>query len=76
MKLRGPGDMEGTQQSGIAFNLKVADLARDGQILSLARREAKDILDNASKLSVEEKNIFSRELHSRFANVVDWSRIS
>lgn len=76
MKLRGPGDMEGTQQSGIAFNLKVADLARDGQILSLARREAKEILDNASKLSAEEKNIFSRELHSRFANVVDWSRIS
>lgn len=44
MKLRGPGDMEGTQQSGLAFNLKVADLARDGQILSRAREIAKAVL--------------------------------
>lgn len=44
MKIRGPGDMEGTQQSGLAFNLKVADLARDGQILSQARAAALAIL--------------------------------
>lgn len=44
MKIRGPGDMEGTQQSGLAFNLKVADLARDGQILSRAREAALAIL--------------------------------
>ena len=44
MKLRGPGDMEGTQQSGIAFNLRVADLARDGQILTRAREAALSIL--------------------------------
>ncbi len=44
MKLRGPGDMEGTQQSGIAFNLRVADLARDGQILTRTREAAKAIL--------------------------------
>lgn len=44
MKLRGPGDMEGTQQSGIAFNLKVADLARDGQILTRAREAALAVL--------------------------------
>ncbi len=46
MKMRGPGDMEGTQQSGIAFNLKVANLASDGQIVSLARNAA-DIILNA-----------------------------
>lgn len=45
MKMRGPGDMEGTQQSGIAFNLKVANLATDGQIVSLARNVADKVLD-------------------------------
>lgn len=52
MKIRGPGDMEGTQQSGLAFNLKVADLARDGQILTRAREAALAILrGNPSLLS-------------------------
>lgn len=50
MKIRGPGDMEGTQQSGIAFNLRVADLARDGQIIQLAREEAVRILDSNPEL--------------------------
>ena len=44
MKLRGPGDMEGTQQSGIAFNLHIANLAQDGQIIQLARNAAEDYL--------------------------------
>ncbi len=53
MKLRGPGDMEGTQQSGIAFNLKVADLAKDGQILTRAREAALSVLKgNPSLLPV------------------------
>lgn len=46
MKLRGPGDMEGTQQSGLAFALKIANLASDGQILNIAR-EAADMVLNA-----------------------------
>ena len=41
LKLRGPGDLEGTQQSGIAFDLKIADIARDGQIVQLAREQAR-----------------------------------
>lgn len=45
MKLRGPGDMEGTQQSGLAFNLRVASLTRDGQIVALARKAALALLD-------------------------------
>ena len=45
VKLRGPGDVEGTQQSGLAFNLRLADLARDGQILQLARDTAEKVLD-------------------------------
>lgn len=50
MKMRGPGDMEGTQQSGIAFNLKVANLATDGQILNLARQCAIEILNGHPEL--------------------------
>lgn len=50
MKMRGPGDMEGTQQSGIAFNLRVANLATDGQILNLARQCAVEILNGHPEL--------------------------
>ena len=46
LKLRGPGDLEGTQQSGIAFDLKIADIARDGQIVQMARNEAQKIIDD------------------------------
>lgn len=45
MRMRGPGDMEGTQQSGLAFSLQVANLTTDGQILALAREAAGRILD-------------------------------
>lgn len=50
MKIRGPGDMEGTQQSGLAFNLRVADLARDGQILTRAREMAIAVLRGNPRL--------------------------
>jgi len=76
MKLRGPGDMEGTQQSGLAFNLRVASLARDGQILARARQAAVEILDNQQSISAESWNIIEREMASRFANDFDWSQIS
>ena len=46
LKLRGPGDLEGTQQSGMAFDLKIADIARDGQLVQLARDEAQRIIDD------------------------------
>ncbi len=89
MKLRGPGDMEGTQQSGLAFNLRVADLARDGQIISMAREAAVKILDSHPELysndnentgnkllSPESKNIIKTELQRLFSRKEDWSRIS
>lgn len=76
MKLRGPGDMEGTQQSGLAFNLKVSDLARDGQILSVARDTASRLLDGKILLLPEGISIINRELRVRFARSIDWSRIS
>lgn len=45
LKLRGPGDLEGTQQSGIAFDLKIANIARDGQLVQLARQEAQAVIE-------------------------------
>lgn len=76
MKLRGPGDMEGTQQSGIAFNLKLANLARDGQIISVARAEAIRILDGKLLLMPASIDVINRELRTRFAKEIDWGRIS
>ncbi|MDE6637003.1 MAG: ATP-dependent DNA helicase RecG [Muribaculaceae bacterium] len=76
LKLRGPGDMEGTQQSGLAFNLKVSNLARDGQIVGQARDAAMRILDGKMLLHPESISILNRELQSRFSRSIDWSRIS
>ena len=76
MKMRGPGDIEGTMQSGIAFDLKIADLARDGQIVELARREAEAMLDEDPSLSMPEYVVAARELSIQTSRAVDWSRIS
>ena len=76
MKLRGPGDMEGTQQSGIAFNLKVSNLARDGQIVGQARDTAMRLLDGKILLTPQSIAILNGELQRRFAKSIDWSRIS
>lgn len=66
MKLRGPGDMEGTQQSGLAFALNIANLATDGQILNIARRAATQVLNAHPELtgtSGAEKDRSEGELH-------------
>ncbi len=76
MKLRGPGDMEGTQQSGIAFNLKVSNLARDGQIVGQARDTAMRLLDGKILLTSQSIAILNSELQRRFSKSIDWSRIS
>ncbi|MDR1720336.1 MAG: ATP-dependent DNA helicase RecG [Dysgonamonadaceae bacterium] len=62
LKLRGPGDIDGTQQSGIPFNLKIADLAHDGQILSLVRDLAQEILDDDAALENPEHALLNRQL--------------
>lgn len=91
MKMRGPGDMEGTQQSGISFALHIADLTRDGQIMTPAREAARRILDEypqfyvgadkkdipiSKLLSIESLNTLNSELRRRFAKSADWSQIS
>ena len=76
LKLRGPGDLEGTQQSGIAFDLKIADIARDGQLVQLARDEAKKIIDNDPTCSKSEYNLLWNRLKElRNANI-NWGTIS
>ncbi|MDR1682884.1 MAG: ATP-dependent DNA helicase RecG [Candidatus Symbiothrix sp.] len=62
LKLRGPGDLDGTQQSGVAFNLKIANLSHDGQILSQARDLARDILENDPSLEKPENAVLKQQL--------------
>ena len=76
LKMRGPGDMEGTMQSGIAFDLHIADLATDGQIVQLARDAADDTLDKDPELALPENSILRSELLQQASKAVDWSRIS
>ena len=76
MKLRGPGDMEGTQQSGIAFDLHIANLAKDGQIVQLARDDAREIIDADPSLTKPEHRVLNERLHDLFDRKIDWSIIS
>jgi ATP-dependent DNA helicase RecG len=76
LKLRGPGDMEGTQQSGIAFNLKLANLGRDNQILQYARNVAEEILDDDPELKKQENKLLQKNVNQLYKKPVDWSKIS
>ncbi len=76
LKLRGPGDIEGTQQSGLAFDLNIASLAKDGHILELARNYAREIIENDSLLEAPQNTILRNRLAKLFSKKVDWSRIS
>ena len=77
LRLRGAGDLEGTQQSGIPFDLKIANLATDGQLLFLARQAALDILDDDPLLEDEMNRIYKRQLDLKRAEMPqNWSEIS
>ena len=76
LRFRGPGDLEGTQQSGIAFNLKLANLARDGQIVQLARDTASATLDEDPTLTQPRHRIMVERLHYLKRDKMDWSNIS
>lgn len=76
MKMRGPGDIEGTQQSGIAFDLRIASLARDGEIIQMARTAADRLLDRDPELTAPENRIFAHTLSLTLARTADWSKIS
>lgn len=76
LKLRGPGDMEGTLQSGIAFSLKIANLGKDGQILQYARDRAKEIIEKDPELIKPENSILVSQLKKLRRENIDWSSIS
>ena len=76
LKLRGPGDLEGTQQSGMAFDLKIADIARDGQIVQMARDEAQKIIDEDPLCqSLKYQLLWNRLRELRKTNI-NWAAIS
>lgn len=76
LKLRGPGDIEGTQQSGVAFDLKIANLARDGQLLQYVREVAERIIDDDPQATRPENAVVWRHLAEIRKRNVDWSAIS
>lgn len=76
LQLRGPGDLEGTQQSGLPFELRIANLARDGQLLQLARDTANRVLDEDPNLEKPENEVLLRQLNLKRNQQENWARIS
>ncbi len=76
LKLRGPGDLEGTQQSGVAFDLKIADIARDGQLLQHVRKIAAEIIDKDPTGVLPENEVLWRQLQSLRKTNINWAAIS
>lgn len=77
LQLRGPGDLEGTMQSGTPFDMHIANLATDGQLVALARQAAKDILDDDPLLEDELNRIYKNQLDIlRVKQAYNWSEIS
>ena len=76
LKLRGPGDLEGTQQSGIAFDLKIADIARDGQLLQHVREVAQRVVDADPEGTLPENEVLWRQLKLLRKTNVNWVAIS
>jgi ATP-dependent DNA helicase RecG len=76
LQLRGPGDIEGTLQSGIPFDLKIADLGKDGQLIEYVRHIAEDILNLDSLLTDNQNVVLTSELKRLFSQKQSWSNIS
>jgi len=76
LQLRGPGDIEGTQQSGIPFDLKIANLGKDGQIIEYVRNIAEEILKKDPHLVDNQNLLLKNELKRLFSQKQSWSNIS
>ena len=76
LKLRGPGDLEGTQQSGMAFDLKIADIARDGQLVQMARDEAQKIIEEDPDCNSPRYQLLWNRLRQLRSTNVNWAAIS
>ena len=76
MKMRGPGDLEGTQQSGLPIALNIASLSKDGLLLSQAREYAQKVLDADPGLDFPVNRLLARELRKDKYDIKDYSKIS
>jgi ATP-dependent DNA helicase RecG len=76
LQLRGPGDIEGTQQSGIPFDLKIANLGRDGQLIEYVRNIAERIIEKDPLLETSQNQVLRTELKRLFSQQQSWSNIS
>ena len=76
LKLRGPGDIDGTQQSGVPFDLHIASLSTDGQILQLARNAATDLLAEDPGLNRPKNAMLKKMLQKQLNREVNWGKIS
>jgi ATP-dependent DNA helicase RecG len=76
LQLRGPGDLEGTQQSGLPFELHIASLSTDSQLLELARQAALDILDADPLLEEMHNRIYKQRLDFLRIAAGNWGEIS
>ena len=76
LKLRGPGDLEGTAQSGMAFDLKIADIARDGQLVQMARDEAQAIVNEDPTCNSERYRMLWQRLSELRKTNINWGVIS
>lgn len=76
LKLRGPGDLEGTQQSGMAFDLKIADIARDGQLVQMARDEAQRIIDDDPECRKDKYALLWERMQQLRKTEINWGAIS
>ena len=76
LQLRGPGDLEGTQQSGLPFDLRIASLATDGRLLEMAREAAQTLLDDDPQLEKERNRLYKRHLDTLRLTTANWSDIS
>ena len=76
LKLRGPGNLEGTQQSGMAFDLKIANIARDGQLVQLARTEAQAIIDADPQCEHPQNSLLWNRLRELKKTHINWAAIS
>lgn len=76
LQMRGPGDLDGTIQSGMPFELKIANLSKDAHLLTLARNIAQEILDKDAKLELPKNAILTNQLAKKNKNSINWSQIS
>ena len=76
LQLRGPGDLEGTIQSGLPFELKIANLAQDGKMLEIARGAAMEILEDDPSLEKTENRVLLTQLRKLKTNTLNWGVIS